>query len=432
MFFFILLGVSVFCSAVNIFAARYYRLLEKERKIFLGLKGLDSLAALEYLNLDSPAERAEYYKNFWSGKPETDRQEFEERIEYAYNKFGRHAPLSDDRIPVYVKYGPPSIREEITPQKKIAFKVKEVVKPAEIWTYNNYGKMFDFVRFVRAYELIAVSTFGESLKVPYLEEIKSDTITAAQAEGILNFDVASGKYRQRKNLTRLEIYISVMIEDTAGVLFSREIKIFNAKDSLIQSRSDLLKPKGGRSENFFDEVDFWLTPDEYHLEITLHDLKNQKSGTKTKTVNLLDYQNDAKEISDLIFARVIDDAFTHKKFEKPVGRVIPLAKSIFPVYLPFYLYAEIYNLKTEKGEYHIKTIYEVYNKQKMRREIVDIMIEDHIGLSSTAYLAAKYHPMDLKPGYYMIVLRVKDMIGGKECTAVNEFKLTEPEKNEER
>jgi hypothetical protein len=42
--------LCIFCS-VNILASRYYRLLEQERKLFLGLRALDSLAAIEYLNL---------------------------------------------------------------------------------------------------------------------------------------------------------------------------------------------------------------------------------------------------------------------------------------------------------------------------------------------------------------------------------------------
>lgn len=417
--------VLTLCRVTNILASRYYRLLEKEQKIFLGLRGLDSLAAIEYLNLESATERARYYENFWSSKPQSARREFEKRIDYAYRKFGKYAPLSDDRIPIYVKYGAPTVREEITPQKKIAFKIKESVKPAEIWTYDNYGRMFDFVRFVRAYKLIAVSEFGEGLKIPYLEEIGIDTTLPKKSFGKMDFDVTIGRFRQRRNLTRLEIYITVMLEDTTSLIFWRQIKVLDLNDSLIQSKSDFLKPRQAEQGTFFDETNLWLSPDKYRLEITITNLRDGCSKTKVETVNLIDYQDDAKEISDLIYAMVIDDAFTHQKFEKPVGRVIPLTNSIFPIHRPFYLYTEVYNLKTEGGEHHIKTIYEIYNKQKMRKEIVDIMSEDHIGPSSVAYLAAKYHPMDLKPGSYLIVLRVKDMLSGKERNAVNEFQLLE-------
>ena len=122
--------LSIYCTAVNIFAARYYRLLEFERKIFLGLKGIDVIAAEEYINLPSASERARYYDAFWEGKSAEDREQFEERIEYAFRHYGKHSPISDERIQIFMKYGEPSKREEIWPQKKIALKVKESVNPA--------------------------------------------------------------------------------------------------------------------------------------------------------------------------------------------------------------------------------------------------------------------------------------------------------------
>jgi len=43
-----------------------------------------------------------------------------------------------------------------------------------------------------------------------------------------------------------------------------------------------------------------------------------------------------------------------------------------------------------------------------------------------AYLAAKYHPMDLLPGRYLIVTKDKDLLSGKERTAIGEFELVNP------
>ena len=94
-----------------------------------------------------------------------------------------------------------------------------------------------------------------------------------------------------------------------------------------------------------------------------------------------------------------------------------------PVYRPFYFYAEAYNLETRNGMFRVRTTYEVYNKERMRQEIVDVMIKDWIEPGNVAYLGTEYHPMDLAPGNYIIVLRVKDLVSGKERSAVAEFHL---------
>jgi len=420
---FILLTFLFTYCASNVLAARYYRLLEKERKIFLGLRGVDTLAAATYLDLESATERAYFYENFWRDKNTEVREEFEKKIDYAYLQFGRYASFDDNRIPIYVKYGEPSRREVITPQKKIGIKTREAVKPAEVWTYKQPGLIFDFIRIVRAYKVIAVSEFGEKVKIPYLKEIASDTSVATEPAHLLNFNVTTGRFRQKRNLTRLEIYLSLDIEDTTGMIISRHIRIFNKKDSLINEKKDLLIPQDGEKSRFFDEINFWLMPEEYRFEIELADLKNKRVGKKAFSIDLIDYQNDTKEISDIIPAKLIDDAFTNEKFNKPVGRVIPLTQAVLPMHTPFYFYTEAYNLETKNGLHQLRTTYEVYNKSKMRQEIVDVMINDWVEPGDIAYLGTEYHPMDLSPGYYILVAKIKDLISGKERSAVTEFEL---------
>ncbi|UCF71460.1 MAG: hypothetical protein JSW49_04090 [candidate division WOR-3 bacterium] len=418
--FFTLLLLTVYCAS-NIFAARYYRLLDGERVKYLGLRGIDTLVAQEYLNLDSPAERTEFYASYWTDRDE-ERLLFEERSNYAFRQFGRSAPLSDDRIPVYVKYGEPR-REIITPEKKIGVSASLVVNPAEIWTYHSEGLMFDFVRIARSYELMSVSEFGEGVLIPHLKEIISDTaIEIMPGEG-LDFTLAYGRFRQQKNLTRLEIFLGVEIDDTTDFRLYREVSVFNRRDSLVCHTKHILAPEHGQIGMFVDESNLWLKPAEYRVEVTLFDMKRNRAGKQEFSVNLIEYQDDVKEISDLIPVRLIDRAFTHEKFEKPVGRVIPLLQTALPVHKPFYLYSEAYNLQTKDGMYRVRTTYEVFNKEKMRQEVVDVMIKDWIEPGNTAYLGAEYHPMDLVPGSYMIVLKVKDLLSGKERSAVAEFRL---------
>ncbi len=418
--FFLFFLVLIYCTS-HVFAARYYQLLENERARYLGLRGIDSVTAHEYLHLESARDRAVFYDNYWAGKDE-ERAEFEERSTYAFKHFGQHAPLSDDRIPIYVKYGEPR-KEIITPEKKVGVTASVVVHPAEIWTYNREGLIFDFVRMTRAYVLISQSEFGDRLSISHFEATSSDTTIDMETAAPLNFLMSYGRFRQQKNLTRLEIYLAVEIDDTTDLLLLRDIKVFDRSDSLVNHARHLLVPKDGDGGTFVDQSNLWLKPEEYRVEVELADIKNTKIGRKELQVNLIEYQDDAKEISDLIPARLIDGSFTHGKFDKPVGRVIPLLESSLPVYKPFYFYSEAYNLETRDGMYRVRTTYEVYNKEKMRQEIVDVMIKDWIEPGNVAYLGAEYHPMDLIPGNYIIVLKVKDLVSGKERSAIAEFRL---------
>jgi GWxTD domain-containing protein len=411
------------CGVANMFSAKYYRLLEKERRLYLGLQGIDSSAAVEYIGLESPTERAKFYDMFWQDRSDEGKIEFEERCEFAFRHYGKFAPLSDDRIQVHVKYGPPTRREEIIPQKNIAIESNEKVNPAEIWVYNKEGLIFDFVRFTRAFELISVSMFGDTVQIPYFEEIPSDTVIDVPSPGLFDFSVTAGRFRQKKNLTRLEVYMTIRLPDTISTSLMRTILVYNAYDSVVQKNRHFLTPKNSASGVFFDEVNFWLDPEDYRIEIEIIDAKNNLMGKEILWSSLIDYQDDAKEISDLIPAFLIDKSYIHSKFEKPVGRVIPLTRPVVPVFQPFYFYAEVYNLETQEGLHKLKTTYEITNKEKMRRAVVDVMIKDHVDVGDVAYLGAIYHPMDLSPGYYIITLKALDLISGLERTAVSEFEL---------
>ncbi len=421
-FVFVFLVMLMVQCASNIFAARYYRLLEHERVLYLGLMGIDTASAGAYLNLESVSERSTFYENYWMSRDD-ERAVFEQRSKYAFTQFGKSAPLSDDRIPIYVKYGEPR-REIITPEKRIGVRASLVINPAEVWTYYREGLMFDFVRIARSYELISMSEFGDSLRIPYLKEVASDTIVEIASEGSLDFMVTYGRFRQQKNLTRLEIYMAVPIEDTAGFRLYREIRVYN-KDSLVCDMKHILQPEHAAQGMFVDESNLWLKPEEYRVEVSLTDMRDHRTGRKESTIDLVEYQDDVKEISDLIVSRLIDRSFTHEKFEKPVGRMIPLLEVTRPVHKPFYLYAEVYNLTMQDGMHQLRTTYEVYNKERMRQEVVDVMIKDWIEPGDIAFLGAEYHPMDLVPGSYMIVLKVTDLLSGKERSAVAELTLTE-------
>lgn len=425
-----ILGILLIAGCTsNILGAKYYRLLEKERKIYLGLRGIDSIAAYQYLNLPSPVERKAFYEQYWQGKEE-EQSEFEKRVEFAFKEFGKYAPLTDDRIPIYVKYGNPTRRYIITPEKKVGIVTREFVRPAEIWTYKNEGIEFDFVRLTRAYKIVAKSEFGERVRIPYLKE---DTTEIAFVNTVfgkkLNFAISYGRFRQRRDLVRLEIYTSIQIDAATDTPLRRRVQVYNEAESLIVERlSSLIPTNGFGSFIYYDEINLWLAPQKYRIGIEYLNPQEQTYGRKEFSVDLLDYKEDAKKISDLVFAKLIDEAISDEKFFKPVGRVIPVVQAALPVSTPFYIYHEVYNLKMQEGQHLLRVDYEVYNKERMRKEIVDIMSHIKSGDGDVAYIAAKYHPMDLPPGNYIIVAKTTDLLSNEQFSAVGEFTLESPSK----
>jgi len=428
----IFLLFMIACGSMNsILGARFYRLTEKERKIYVGLKGLDSTAADRYIVLESSAERDRLYDSLFQDQPEA-RRRFEERVEQAFREYGRYAPLLDDRIPIYARYGKPTNRRVITPEKTVGVTQRYAIKPAEIWDYRGEGREFDFIRMGRAYQLFAQTEYGERVAVPYLKEAPDQgTILAQMDAGNLNFRLSYGRFRQRKNLTRLELYFAVDIPDTQGVQILRKIDVYDQKDSLLDEKIMFLKPVNAGRGIFYDEVNLWLEPRQYRVSIELYDYQTRSAGKKDLFVNLLEYAEDVKEVSDLIPAFLIDESFTAEKFQKPVGRAIPLVNNVMPVRTPFYFYHEVYNLETKNGLHQIRTMYQIYNLQERRdrpieEEVVDVLIQELFEEGDVAYLAAKYHPMDLMPGRYLIVTKDKDLLSGKERTAIGEFELVNP------
>lgn len=415
-------------SMSSILGARFYRLSEMERKIYVGLKGIDSSAADRYIVLESSVERVRLYDSLFQDQPEA-RKRFEERIEEAFREYGRFAPLLDDRIPIYVRHGKPTSRRVITPGKTVGVTQRYVIKPAEIWDYRSEGREFDFIRMGRAYRLFAETEYGERVPVPHLKEEPDQAITPLQpAGGNLNFRLSYGRFRQKKNLTRLELYFAVDLPDTQGVRILRKVDIYDQKDSLLDERSMILVPRNAGRGVFYDEVNLWLEPQQYRVSIELYDYQTRSAGKKEIFVNLLEYAEDVKEVSDLIPAALIDESFTAEKFQKPVGRVIPLVNNAMPIHRPFYFYHEVYNLETKNGLHQIRTTYQIFNLQDRRdlpieEEVVDVLLQELFEEGDVAYLAAKYHPMDLLPGRYLIVTKDKDLLSGKERTTIGEFEL---------
>ncbi|MEO0226353.1 MAG: hypothetical protein ABIL05_05320, partial [candidate division WOR-3 bacterium] len=219
--------------------------------------------------------------------------------------------------------------------------------------------------------------------------------------------------------------LGVELPDTAATLLIKEINIYDEHRVRVDSIYSRLVPRGAKSGFFVDQINVLLIPRVYDVEIALTALPGGERMVKKLKIDLLEYADDRKMVSDLVKASLIDDGWTAVKFAKPSKtRLIPLPLRATSVAQPIFFYHEVYNLGlNEEGNHRIKTKYRIVEKISKKEQLVDFVekIEEDIG--TTAYVAVKYHPMNLPPGQYLVVAETQDLILGQTFYSMLEFAL---------
>jgi len=424
--FLVLLIVS--CTSAAVVPARFWALSEPEKNIYLGLAALDSTCALKYLGCDTPAERATFLNEKWSSPVESIAA-LQRRVSSAATTFGKYSTVTDDRAKLWVRYGAPTERKIVEARKKrISFTAFRDAQPVEVWTYAGRGEEFDFVRpsIGTGYTVIAASRFGEKASVAWLTATgPADAVAGRTDLRTPAFDVSFGRFRQKKGVTRLEVYSCLELGDTAGVVLKRDIDVLESDGTKVDSISELLVPRGRGYGYFIDQASMLLAPKAYRVVFSLAALPTGVRVTKTLNVEMLEYAEDLKMVSDLVRASLIDPCSISPKFEKPgLGRVIPMVRNTTEAYQPFCLYHEVYNLMLdEKGNHRAKTTYRIFEVTGLEEQTVDFVeyIDENAG--AIAYFGVKYHPMDLPPGKYVIVAETVDLVSGRNTSTSCTFEL---------
>ncbi len=405
----------------------FWSLTEPEKKYYFGMLSIDSASARQYLNLEYAAERKQMLERYWQGR-EAEWTEFQSRVDYAEKTFGRHGIVNDDRARLHIRYGPPSERTIVeSRRRRISLTAILEARPVEVWIYRNSNREFDLVKSAGGnFKVIAGTRTGDSLAVAWLEAVADSIARRRQCPARIDtFDVAIGRFRQRKGLTRLEVYIGVALPDTSQVCLDREVRVIDQSGEVVASESGPIVPRGAPVGYFVDQVNFLVVPRQYRVEVAVSAGPGGNRLVQSFIVDLLEYAGDLKLVSDLVKASIIDDGFTADKFVKPAKpRLIPCPGRVTPVGQPFYFYHEVYNLAVNaEGNHRIKTGYRIFEKTTRQEQIVDYVEKDEEDVSATGYIAAKWRPMNFPPGRYLVVAETHDLIVDRKVQTILEFEL---------
>lgn len=405
----------------------FWILTEPEKQYYFGMLSIDSAAARRYLNLEYPAERTQMLEVYWRGR-EAEWMEFRSRVGYAEKTFGKHGIVNDDRARLYIRYGPPSERTVVeSKRKRISLTAILEARPVEVWIYRNSSREFDLVKSAGGnFKVVAASRTGDSVAVAWLEAVPDSMARGRQSTPVITaFDVSIGRFRQKKGLTRLEIYIGVDLPDTSGVVLDRDVKIVDQSGQVVDRDTAVVLPRGAPAGYFVDEVNFLVQPRRYKIEVAIRARPDGERMVKNFEVDLLEYAQDLKLVSDLVQASIIDDGFTADKFVKPAKpRLIPCPSRGTPVGRPFYFYHEVYSLAINaEGNHRIKTSYRIFEKTTRQEQIVDYVEKVEEDVSATGYIAAKWRPMNFPAGRYVVVAETHDLIVDRKVQTILEFEL---------
>lgn len=172
-----------------------------------------------------------------------------------------------------------------------------------------------------------------------------------------------------------------------------------------------------------------LKPGRYILAVEVRDLATQKIGIYKKELLLPEYiAPDVQEISDVELASHIRPANEwDKKYRHKELVVMPQPSRVFFPDQTLQYYFEVYNLKKDKdGKARFSVTPEVYG-YRTRKVEYSFNPRDLEADTTDIYQTGKLNLRDLTPGEYILSLKVKDRITGKEKTALAGFKVAKSE-----
>ncbi len=423
------------------------RLTPEEKLEYLVLKAAAPGAARTFLTLGTPQSRADYITWFWQERSPLEHDILLRRAEKAKAVFGTIDLLGDERIPVYIRYGPPR-REEYAPRAVTTETSRIFVKPAEIWTYDSLGLQFDFVKTGIAFRVVGINRFGSNWFPSALEPVDygkpppkpapdartldftfnlyrltqhNDTVTVELHYGIAGNDPALSPEQQ--NLIHLHFEFQAQkqgkpIVTTAGWFGCTPLPLPDSTTDVITSTFVPPVRIVGRQV-------FQLPLDVYTVSASAITIDGKAYTRRHKQLNLIDYVRRAQPGSDLVFYALIDSTFQSPQFERPDWRrVIPLVVPEIHSGGTFYLLYEIYNLTVDSlKQYWIEANYELIKLPQYQAVVVPTPTRFISGKGSTAVVVERLHTMDLNPGDYLVTARVQDLNSNRSTAITASFKI---------
>ncbi len=410
------------CSQVKSLS-RADALSDGEKLDYLVLASLAPEAGAAYLTAGTKAGRADYLEWFWNQSPlAVERSRYYERAVQARTFFGQLDLLGDERVRTYIKFGP--ARREVFQAKTTRTESLTIVVPAaEIWTYDSLGLQFDFVKTGVAYKQVGSSEFGPRVTMPALEQVdlgRAAPQPAADAEP-LNLAVALGRLGQEADSVHVELHY--------GVPLTQIGRYFGRNQPLIYVKAEFV-PRGKGSRR---TVACWLStsvPEEnpgrgmavgremvvlpvdvYSVTVSAVTADGKGASVVRRELNLLDYVRRAQLASDVMFFSLADSAFQSPQF---VGygwqRLVPMVEPSIESGRTCYVLYQVYNLgQGSTGQHRLQIDYDFIEESTRQLAFAATPPRFVSGPGNSATVVERLHTMNLRPGSYLIVARVRDL-----------------------
>jgi len=430
-------------------------LSDEDKLNYLVLAALAPDAAQQYASAGSAVSRADFLEWFWKNPPpdlqsisdsrlstldsplSTLSSFYRQRAFQARSYFGSTDLLNDDRVRTYIRYGP-ARREQYDPRVVETESTRAFVNPAEIWSYDSLGRQFDFVKTGTAYKVVGESRYGPAAIVPALEEVdlgRTAPVFRSDARP-LGLEVSLGRLGQREDSVDIEVAFGIPLRAIAAEFLPGTQPLINVAIDLAprakgtaQVRSfwvSCARPSDTSSADFAvgREV-FNLPADVYTVTVTAITADGQSASRSVQNLNLVDYARRNQPVSDVLFYSLIDSTPQSPQFSRPDwARVVPLVKPRVRSGQSFYVLYEVYHLAMDSaGNHSAEATYELVARETREKAVLPVPRRFITGTGSTGVAVERIHTMDLKPGPYLLISRIKDANDGHTASLTAEFEI---------
>jgi len=406
---------------------------DEDKLNYLVLAAIAPDAARQYASAGSAQSRADYLAWFWKNPPPDPRpidtrlwtlsSFYRGRALDARSYFGATDLLNDDRVTVYIRHGP-ARREQYEPRVVQTETSRVFVNPAEIWSYDSLGCQFDFVKTGTAYKIVGESRYGPGAVMPALEPVDIGQTPPAFTTDArpLGLEVSLGRLGQRGDSVEVELAFAVPLRAIAAAfppgtrtLVNVTLDFAPRAKGAAQKRSSwvscALPTDTGTTDMAVGREVLTLPADIYTVTVTAVTADGGTASRQVQELNLIDYARRNQPVSDVLFCSLIDSTPQSRQFSRPDwARAVPLVVPRVRSGQSFYVLYEIYHLaRYADGQHNAEVSYELVERETRQKAVLPVSRRFVTGLGPTGVAVERVHTMDLKPGPYLLISRVRDL-----------------------
>lgn len=424
------------------------RLSAEDQLNYLVLAAIAPDAAQQYASAGSAQSRADFLEWFWKNPPpdlestpdsplSTLSSFYHQRAHDARSYFGATDLLNDDRVRTYIRYGP-ARREQYEPHAIETETCRIFVNPAEIWSYDSIGRQFDFVKTGTAYKVVGESRYGIGAVMPSLEPVDlGRSVPAFTSDALpLDLEVSLGRLSQHADSVEVELAFGIPLRTILAAFPTPTRPLINVTIDLVPRakgtpahRSYWLScpmPLDTTTVDFaVGRAVFNLPADIYTFTVTAITADGQAASRTVQDLNLIDYSRRNQPVSDVLFYSLIDSTSQSPQFNRPDwARAVPLVVPRVRSGQSFYVLYEIYHLSQDSaGNHNAEVNYELVQRETREKAVLPSPRRYVTGTGPTGVAVERIHTMDLKPGPYLLISRVRDRNDGHAASLTAEFEI---------